>query len=225
MGVTAYVGLHGSGKTYHLAEVGLDASRQGRKVYNNFGLEVPGAIPVLTWGDVLAVRDGVLLIDEMGVLAPARAWAKFPPALTLVWTQARKMGLDIHYSTQSLDYVDKYIREVTGAVVACSAWGFGGEVKLFSRRRYHGWEYGKSKARSQWGFRRPKPDVYGAYDTMRMIDLAVHLLDEQIAAIKGLNRGYVEGIADDSSPMAPDSVESGECTSRRIPPNRASIKG
>lgn len=65
MGVTSYVGLPGSGKTYSLAAVGLAAMARGRPVHANVvpGTGQPwlsGALPFASFDEFCAINEGVV---------------------------------------------------------------------------------------------------------------------------------------------------------------------
>jgi len=204
--VEAFVGYQGDGKTYTLAEIGLAAIAEGRQVATNFFLQgETRSVP--EWIDVLRIglEDGawLVLLDEMGQLAPARGWAKFPPAFMLLVTQTRKLGLDLYYSCQNLDQVDKYVRDVTSRVTRCKGY-FGVPApcehdpkrkrpRLIVRRSFGGQDFGRAKARSQGTvFRRFDVSVAESFDTYRMIRASRHLLEKQIAELLG-DEGSVEG--------------------------------
>lgn len=109
--VEGFTGLAGSGKTYYLSKIGLDAIKKGRPVYANFTLK--GANKFRQLQETFNVRSGVILVDEINLVCPSRWWSKFPPELAYYWSQTRKMKLDIYYTAQSLERVDKIIREIS----------------------------------------------------------------------------------------------------------------
>ena len=109
--VEGFVGLPGSGKTYWLSRLGLRAMKQKRKVYANYKLE--GAVYYKDLKEVLDVREGVILVDEINLICPARWWDRFPTYLAYWWSQTRKSQLDVYWTAQHQDRVDKIIREIT----------------------------------------------------------------------------------------------------------------
>jgi len=197
MAVTGFVGYNGGGKTYALAAVGIKALAEDRAVFSNFGLL--GAIDVLTWDDVLDVcmdfpDGGVLLLDELTMLCPARGHAKFPPVLYQLWTQSRKFGLDVYWSAQHQDFVDKFVRDVTSEYVLCSTFG-GKHVEingqrqvrpwLFLRRTYRAVDYGRASSKSlSFRFERFHPEIAASFDTLRLVELSRHLLKKQVSAMR-----------------------------------------
>lgn len=112
--VEGFVGLPGSGKTYWLARKGLEAIKEGKSVYANFSLT--GAIRFTTLNELKGVRKGVILIDEINLSAPSRLWNKLPAWLLYFWSQTRKFQLDIYWTAQNMDRVDKVVREISNFV-------------------------------------------------------------------------------------------------------------
>jgi hypothetical protein len=112
--VEGFVGLPGSGKTYWLSFLGLKAMKKGRKVYSNYKLE--GAIPYFDLKDVQNVRNGVILVDEINLICPSRWWDKFPTYLAYWWSQTRKNELDVYWTSQHQDRVDKIVKEITNYI-------------------------------------------------------------------------------------------------------------
>lgn len=121
--VEGFTGLPGSGKTYYLAKVGLEAIKKGRPVWANFTLE--GANHFHKLNETFNVREGVILVDEINLVCPSRWWNKFPPELAYYWSQTRKMKLDIYWSAQHVDRVDKIIREISNFVWIMRKFPFG----------------------------------------------------------------------------------------------------
>jgi hypothetical protein len=137
--VQGICGLPGSGKTYFLAKQGLEAIKKGREVYANFKLE--GAhyyTDLMTLAKT--VRKGVILVDEINLLCPSRWWDQFPPELAYFWSQTRKFELDIYWSAQHIDRVDKIIREISNWV-----WQVKKITFLFWARQYLPEQYSKEK--------------------------------------------------------------------------------
>lgn len=131
--VEGFIGLPGSGKTYLLAKKGLDDMKKGKIVYANFHLE--GAIYFSKLIDVILIIKRKLLakeeikmtilIDEINLSFPSRMWAKVPGWVLYFWSQTRKFGLDIYYTSQSLKRVDTVIREITNYVWIVQQFVFG----------------------------------------------------------------------------------------------------
>lgn len=124
-GVTAYVGLPGSGKTYSLAKVGLDAMRQGRQVWANTDHTMTepwlhGALPFASFDEFAQIpNDAVIVWDELPLFVNARKWQDFPDGLLYRLTQIRKDGLELHFSTIDWRMVDINVRRITFWVWEC----------------------------------------------------------------------------------------------------------
>jgi hypothetical protein len=118
-GVTAFVGLPGSGKTYSLAKVGLDAMARGRTVWANVDhtMEQPwlaGARPFASFDEFAQIpNDAVIVWDELPLFVNARKWQDFPDGLLYRLTQIRKDGLELYFSTIDWRMVDVNVRRIT----------------------------------------------------------------------------------------------------------------
>lgn len=112
--VEGFVGLPASGKTYWLSVIGLNAIKRGRKVYANFKLD--GAIPYKDLKEVQDIRLGIILVDEINLICPSRWWDRFPTYLAYWWSQTRKNELDVYWTSQHQDRVDKIVKEITNYI-------------------------------------------------------------------------------------------------------------
>lgn len=112
--VEGIVGLPGSGKTYWLSQIGLEAIKKNRPVYANYKLK--GANYYTDLKQVMEVEKGVILIDEINLICPSRWWDRFPPKLAYWWSQTRKMELDVYWTSQHQDRVDKIVKEITNYI-------------------------------------------------------------------------------------------------------------
>lgn len=72
----------------------------------------------------LKVQDmgAVLFLDEMGVLFNSREWQKFPADLGYLVAQGRRLRVDLIYTAQFMDQVDKTIRELTEVAHKVRSW-------------------------------------------------------------------------------------------------------
>lgn len=112
--VEGIVGLPGAGKTYYISKIGLEAIKKGRKVYANYKLE--GSTYYNDLSEVCNVEDGLILVDEINLTCPSRWWDRFPPKLAYFWSQTRKLKLDIYWTAQHQDRVDKIVREISNYI-------------------------------------------------------------------------------------------------------------
>lgn len=74
------------------------------------------------WGEVEhggagCEREGlVLLVDEMPMVWDAHGWAEMTKADRMLLTESRKLGIDVYWTAQFVDQVEKSIRNVTEEV-------------------------------------------------------------------------------------------------------------
>jgi len=162
--IIGITGLPGSGKTYYLAKKGLAEKKKGRDVFANFGLE--GAIKFTDLNQVFKEEKGLVLVDEINLLCPSRWWDKFPMKQAYYWSQSRKLGLDIYWSAQHIDRVDKIIREISNWVWELKSLPFGITVM----NQYLPTEI-KKKRKTSYGFKAfiKGPAVWDKYDTFEKI--------------------------------------------------------
>jgi len=126
MAVEGFVGLPGSGKTYWVSKLGLDAIKKGVKVYANYKLE--GATYYEDLSEVCDVEKGIIIVDEINLTCPSRWWDRFPPQLAYFWSQTRKLQLDVYWTAQHQDRVDKIVREISNWIWKINQLPFGFRV-------------------------------------------------------------------------------------------------
>jgi hypothetical protein len=176
MGVTAYTGLPGSGKTLTMAEVGCKAKAKGRTVWAN--ADETGKRPWFrpadrhfkTHDDFLAlvaeaVEHGtqpVILWDELPIYVNARKWQEFPDGLLYQLSQIRKDGMELHYTAMDMAMVDINVRRITFREWKCNALGLG----LHRRVLWGAPEFRKrDDKRIRGEYFRVKPDVAESYNS------------------------------------------------------------
>lgn len=116
MGVTAAVGLPGSGKSYYLAEMALKGIKRGLPVYSNAGFDVAGTKPISSFEQFAELRGPAVVVwDELPLYFNARKWADFPDGMLYKLTQIRKDGIQLYYSTIHEMLVDTVLRRLTFA--------------------------------------------------------------------------------------------------------------
>lgn len=162
-GVTAFIGLPGSGKTYALAEIGLDAMRRGREVWCNAGFDLEGARRFSSFEEFAEIpNDAVVVWDELPLYVNARKWQEFPDGLLYRLTQIRKDGLELYYSTIDWRMVDVNVRRLTFWTWECR----GITTRLLIRRRFPPEERRKKDERArEIKLVRVRASVGQAYDT------------------------------------------------------------
>jgi hypothetical protein len=146
-GVTGFIGPPGGGKTYALAEVGARALGRGERVISNEGFDLLGSEVLALFEDFAAVAvyctandhlqqehprvatcpDGhpwvpvTVLWDELPVFFNARKWGEFPDGMLYKFTQIRKDGIRLYYSSIDEGMIDTNIRRITFWYVHCRA--------------------------------------------------------------------------------------------------------
>jgi len=177
--ITAYVGLPGTGKTYGLVLEAIRGIRNKRNVYSNFDINLEGVIRIKGFSDLIHIRDGLVILDELNLWFPSRLWQSIPPEVLSLWAQSRKRGIELIYSTQHLDRVDKVVREVTNFVIRCNTISiFGLQLFMYSTFQPEDWD--KEKRRSL-GRRivRFRQSIADLYDTYQIIDDIATILQRE----------------------------------------------
>lgn len=146
MGTEAYVGWRGHGKTMLAVERArrLAIRRSCSLIANIWVRDEPGLvverIPLGSakgsksagmdmdwlidrlWALKEQKQGAVVLLDEAGVLFSAREWQRFPPELGYLIAQGRRLRVDLVYTSQFIDQVDKILREMTEVAHKVRAW-------------------------------------------------------------------------------------------------------
>lgn len=160
-GVTAAVGLPGSGKSYYLVERVLAAQKAGIPTYSNAGFDVKGTEIIGSFREFAEIKGpAVIAFDELPLFFNARKWMTFPDGMLYKLTQIRKDRIELYYSTISLRMVDVVLRQLTFEVVHCRH--IAG--RLMRRVHKNPEEWGGETLRVSWVWRRR--EVEQAYDTM-----------------------------------------------------------
>lgn len=221
-GVTAFVGMPGSGKTYGLAQVAKRAMDRGEVVYSNAGFEVAGTRVLHDWEEFVAIptesEDGcvkrersegcehgalwlptTIVWDELPLYFNARKWSEFPDGMLYALTQIRKDGRKLYYSSIDEMMIDTTIRRVTFWYWHCRAVS----SRLLRRSLWPPESFRKARQRPfsrEWV--RVRDDVAALYDTTRKVELP-----ERVRA------RYMGDVATNGSP----SRSEGRRASRRGP--------
>jgi hypothetical protein len=179
--VEGFIGLPGAGKTYLLAKKGLEDIVKGKEVYANFSLQ--GAKRFTTLKQVVSIiqekvknKQNVnitILIDEINLSLPSRMWAKVPAWVLYFFSQSRKFGLDIYYTSQSLARVDKVVREITNFVwiVKPFLFGFHRAKKILPEDTDR-----VNKDVYETIYFRISPEVYTKYNTYEILEISEDFL-------------------------------------------------
>lgn len=169
LGVTAAVGLPGSGKSYYLAEKALKAQKQGLPVYSNAGFDVAGTKPIRSFDHFAKLRGPAVVVwDELPLYFNARRWADFPDGMLYKLTQIRKDSIQLYYSTIHEMLVDTVLRRLTFSWVEHRHMG-----GRFVRRTH--WPPREFRTEGHQAYRKEiiimRRRVMDAYDTMGRVEV------------------------------------------------------
>jgi hypothetical protein len=174
--VRGWIGQMGSGKTY-CAVMDCYARRKANPelpVMTNLSrLDLPG-VPVqflsvddgldVMFGQMRDFREGIMLLDEVGIFLPSRMWAKVPLELSAKWAQLRKDGVDLMWTAIWVGSVVKDLREITMETTICTSWQRFG---WFFMRTYSSTRVESKKFYQGMHIRIFRPGLAGRlYDTM-----------------------------------------------------------
>lgn len=171
--IIGYLGFNGAGKTLAMTKalLGYDT------VFANYGFRgAPGQkvcqrVDCSTLFDVLrqytdlvgvGTEKVALAIDEAGLNFPARAWKAITKREAYLFSQHRKMGIDLVYTAQNAKMIDSILRNNT-AMSSYPRHFFG----LFWESWYEGCERERDMFmyRSMWNGKR----YYHYYDTLEVV--------------------------------------------------------
>jgi hypothetical protein len=168
--VEGFVGLPGSGKTYYLTKLGVEAIKKGRPVFANFKLE--GAKYYNDLKQVMDIKEGLILVDEINLICPSRWWDRFPVELAYWWSQTRKNQLDVYWTSQHQDRVDKIVKEISNFIWEIRRLPFNFRFAICFLPE----QIGKSK-RESFGTRyfRLNKKIWNNYNTFERIEIPRNL--------------------------------------------------
>ena len=142
--IKAYVGLLGEGKTLSMVNDAIPYLLDNRRIFTNtpfFTKKTSYNSFFNAWFErkpineelrpfflsntqefldaFLEEDDALFCIDEAGLIFNNRAWKTLDPTYLIKFAQSRKHGLDIFYTTQHFQNVEKRLRDITNIVVEC----------------------------------------------------------------------------------------------------------
>jgi hypothetical protein len=118
--LVGHTGLMRSGKTMNATRLGYKVARAGFPVWANYGLSFPYR-PIRSMDDLIAANGpGMIIIDEAHLILDSRQFSRSTSIdLSHFITLVGKRRLCLHYVTQSVDLVDKRLRELTSVFFHC----------------------------------------------------------------------------------------------------------
>jgi hypothetical protein len=120
---------------------------------------------------------GVVMVDEIGILMPARFWQAFPVDLMQKLSQSRKYRIDFFYSSQDIEDVDSYLRRKTSHVYRMRSFPTptidrqerGKRPWFVLETRWRPGSVGKKDKRLGWRIIRYRRFREGRYDTDEIV--------------------------------------------------------
>ncbi len=110
--IEAYLGLPGSGKSYAINYRAINALKKGKNVYTNFPVDGAYKLTLEMMKEAEFPPDTLLCIDEAGAYFSSRNWSEFPTEVYQLFSQHRKMNMDMLIAVQAIARVDLAIREL-----------------------------------------------------------------------------------------------------------------
>jgi len=177
--VRAYLGQPGSGKTYMMSAMADEwrAAHPEGRLFSTYELKVDGCELTSPPHDggvpITECRDGLLLIDEAALMFDSRLFQSVPTDLLHMLMQHRKYRLDLWWSTQHLEYVDKRLRLITREAFRCGSFAQVPLVGGFFARIQNG--VGGSSGGGGFRFMRRSGKRDALYDTYEIVQRAAYL--------------------------------------------------
>lgn len=198
MAVLSFTGLLGSGKTYSMVKSARDLMKKGKAktVYTNMAsLRFPNSHYIRSIEEVYGLENGLIVLDEAHIWMPSRFWQSMPREFCYKLSMMRHFGLEMMYTTQAIERVDKILREITSYQVRCRYFSF---LKLFLSVT---WEpYTKEVIGRQ--FHKLDSSVYSLYDTMEIVVLPDEQKDSTSSLVMTAKHGRTrEGVKAAASPQ------------------------
>lgn len=104
-------GLNGAGKTAYAVGLLRKYKRRGFDIAANIG--VVGATHVRNFDDLMALRNCVLLVDEVTAVASSRAYASLTPEALLFFQTLRHSNIGLLWTAPTFDRCDIALRTLT----------------------------------------------------------------------------------------------------------------
>lgn len=114
-----YIGKKGSGKTTKLTQIAINNIKQGKIVYSTERIVGTRFINYKDIGFYDLEPGSVLLIDEIGLLFPARNYKDFKQEVREFFKLQRHKKITVYWFTQTWIDCDKTIRDLTDRLYIC----------------------------------------------------------------------------------------------------------
>lgn len=127
LGIHAFLGENGSGKTNLMMRQALRYLNSGKKVISTVPMYIdkengvlhPLYVPFDSWTVLLTARNCVVVMDEMKGVANATESAALPNEIQLIINQCRKRKIIILWSSPAWEDAQAQVRRITRAVTIC----------------------------------------------------------------------------------------------------------
>lgn len=178
MGIEGVIGRPGSGKTYAMTKMALDAADRDRMVFTNWGVVHPNCY-LFAPDDLMNLPPGLVMIDEAHLWFPARMSLKLPMSWLAGMSQTRKKGWDLVWAAQHESRVDKAIRDVTEWQWLTSAWfKHNDHPVVFAQASWEPEYFRRPDKRFTRRFHVFNKRVANAYNTFETLGQADHTVDK-----------------------------------------------
>lgn len=114
-----YIGKKGSGKTTKLTQIAINNIKKGKIVYSTEKIVGTRYINYKDIGFYDLEPNSVLLIDEIGLLFPARNYKDFKQEVREFFKLQRHKKITVYWFTQTWIDCDKTIRDLTDRLYIC----------------------------------------------------------------------------------------------------------
>jgi hypothetical protein len=192
MGIEAYIGRPGSGKSYTLTERAIRESRRGRDVFANYPIK---GCYTFRPDQLLDLPPGLIVIDEAHLWFPARMALKLPPSWLAMLSQTRKNGWDLLWAAQHETRCDRVLRDVSSWFWLCSAWfSSNGHPVLFKATSYEPEFFRNPKRRNVTTWKLFDQKTANAYNTFERLEVAEHAQSKDDAYAGKSRRGRTSSV-------------------------------
>lgn len=172
--VIGFWGRMGSGKTLNMTKWAIFfAETMNRPIYANYHINHPKAHLFTSFKELEKVRHAIIAYDEIHVDLDSRGWdRKNQQAFTHWFTQTRKMFCSFLYTTQTIDQLEKRIRNNTQYLFLCSKQFLYSNLKSTGSvlvEKLYNTEFGMENTSFVKQFNNPYPQLICPYYFMRFI--------------------------------------------------------
>jgi hypothetical protein len=126
----------GGGKTLYAVKEAVRYMQKGWYVFTNFPLRYATIISYPAFVNYNFPKNSLIVIDEANIWFNSREWKKLTLNAMLKFTQSRKLGYDIIYTTQRPEAVDVQLRDITTIFCKVEGWFILSLLKWHSKANF-----------------------------------------------------------------------------------------